>query len=140
MKCIIVATVLCVLAAAYAAPTKEQIEAVKKAHEHCQSQEATRIDDDVFEKLKNGEKVQNPKLSKHTLCMNVQTGLQTESGDINVDKLRKAVSEASSDQSVINAIVEKCGTKTGDTAEDAAVNLFKCLRSHSAGQHGHGHH
>ncbi|XP_028134477.2 uncharacterized protein LOC126878422 [Diabrotica virgifera virgifera] len=142
MKCIIVAVVLCVLAAAYGAPTKEQIEAIKKAHEHCQSQEATRIDDEVWEKLKHGEKAENTKLPKHTLCMNVQTGLQKENGDINVDKLRKAVEEASSDQNVINEIVEQCGTKKGDNAEEAALNLFKCLNSHGHGHHGHehGHH
>ncbi|CAG9829917.1 unnamed protein product [Diabrotica balteata] len=138
MKCLILA--FTILAVVYAAPTNEQREAVKKAHEHCQSQEATRIDSDVFDKLRRGEKVHNTQLSKHTLCMNVQAGLQTESGDINVDKLRKAITEATSDPNLVNTIVEKCGKRVaGETAEETAVALFKCL--HSQGPpHGHGHH
>uniref|UniRef100_A0A6P7FEM8 Uncharacterized protein LOC114329534 n=1 Tax=Diabrotica virgifera virgifera TaxID=50390 RepID=A0A6P7FEM8_DIAVI len=140
MKCIIVATVLCVLAAANAAPTKEQIEHIRKAHEYCQSQEATRIDENVFEKRRNGEKVDDPKLAKHALCMNVQAGLQKENGDINVDKLREIVSDGTSDLNLINPVVEKCSKKEGDTAEDAAVNLIKCISSHGRGPREPGHH
>uniref|UniRef100_A0A6P7FFA6 Uncharacterized protein LOC114329530 n=1 Tax=Diabrotica virgifera virgifera TaxID=50390 RepID=A0A6P7FFA6_DIAVI len=142
MKCLIIVTVFCILAVVNAGPTptSEQKEAVKKAHDHCQTNEETRIDDDVFEKVKKGEKVDNAKLSKHTLCMNVQTGLQTQSGDINVDKLRKALTEAISDPNLVNTIVEKCGKRVaGETAEESAVTFFKCL--HSQGPpHGHGHH
>uniref|UniRef100_A0A6P7FN97 Uncharacterized protein LOC114329533 isoform X3 n=1 Tax=Diabrotica virgifera virgifera TaxID=50390 RepID=A0A6P7FN97_DIAVI len=131
MKCIIiVATVLCVLAATNAAHNKEQVEHMRKAHEYCQSQEATRIDEIVYEKRRNGEKVDEKKLAKHTLCINVQAGLQKENGDINVDKLRELLNDGTRDLNLINRVVEKCSKKEGDTTEDAAVNLVKCIASH----------
>nr|AQY18990.1 odorant-binding protein [Galeruca daurica] len=132
-----------VLAVVSAEITHEQIEAFKKIHEKCQSDPETKIDDAIYDKIKRGEKVTDPRLGKHTLCMNVGSGVQSQNGDINLDKLKQIVERASSNKERVDEIISKCGTRTSTNAEEAAVGLAECLMKFRSGSlHGehHGHH
>nr|ALR72512.1 odorant binding protein 24 [Colaphellus bowringi] len=63
--------------------------------------------------------------------MNVHAGLQKPNGDIDKDDLRRALSEGIRDVITVDDIVDDCGQRVGSTAEEASVNLFRCIFGHS---------
>nr|APC94202.1 odorant-binding protein 4 [Pyrrhalta maculicollis] len=127
---------------------EQQAEQFKKIHDKCQSDPATHVDDAVFDKLRRGEKVTEPNLAKHTLCMNVGSGIQSENGDINIEKLRTILERGPANKAKVDEIIGKCGTRSSTNAEEAAEALANCVRQYRPerpegdhhGPHDHHHH
>ncbi|KAG5879481.1 hypothetical protein JTB14_013986 [Gonioctena quinquepunctata] len=101
---------------------------VKNVHEACQADPATFAEEYLIERARS-EYVPG-QVGAHTLCMNVHAGLQQPNGDINKNDLRRALSEGIHDKAMVNGIVEDCGTRNGQTPEEASVNLFRCIFGH----------
>nr|ALR72503.1 odorant binding protein 15 [Colaphellus bowringi] len=139
MKSIIVCFVaVAFLALAFAEETEK--EKMKRIHEECQSDPATKVEESVLKAAEEGD-VDVTKIGPHTLCMNVKVGLQKENGDIVKDELRAGLRRVPGvDESKIESIVEECGQREGGTAEEAAIKLFQCLQKRSKITHHHHHH
>nr|AQY18986.1 odorant-binding protein [Galeruca daurica] len=98
-----------------------------KAHDKCQSDPASYVDEAILEKVRRGEKVTAPNLAKHTLCMNVESGVQDQNGEIIVENLRKFLERAGNTKEKVDEAISKCGTRTSAIAEEAAVALTNCV-------------
>ncbi|XP_056632481.1 uncharacterized protein LOC130442411 [Diorhabda sublineata] len=98
-----------------------------KAHDKCQSDPASHVDEAILDQVRRGEKVSAPNLPKHTLCMNIETGVQSQNGDIIVENLRKLLESAGADKEKVDEAISKCGTRSSAIAEEAAVALTNCV-------------
>ncbi|CAH1110281.1 unnamed protein product [Psylliodes chrysocephalus] len=128
----------CFLAVTFANDTKEEI---KKSHESCQNDPATKLKDDTLDNLRKGKPVDDPNLPKHTLCMNVVLGIQKENGDIDKDALKKDLEKEINDANKVSKILDACGTRAaGNTATEAATALSICLHKHLGHEGHHDHH
>ncbi|XP_050497849.1 uncharacterized protein LOC114332966 [Diabrotica virgifera virgifera] len=59
-------------------------------------------------------------------CVMIKSGLVTENGDPVASNIRKMFAGVRDEQE-IDTLLQKC-TKNGNTPEEAAVNMFKCLQ------------
>lgn len=91
-----------------------------------------------MKKLQKGEHVDKSIVGAHLLCMSTKFGFQNEDGKINKETLKKAFSRALSDQSKVDAAVEKCAVEKDDP-QDTAIALGTCFRE-TAGVPGGAHH
>ncbi|CAG9825358.1 unnamed protein product [Phaedon cochleariae] len=114
---------------------QERIDKLKKAHVECQVDPATKVDEDLIEKFYKDEPVDETKLAKHALCINMKVGIQKPNGDIDKEGFKKWMSGIDNG----DQIIEECGNKTGSTAEETTLALYKCFRKHKH-EHGLHHH
>ncbi|KAJ8924167.1 hypothetical protein NQ315_006951 [Exocentrus adspersus] len=111
---------------------------IKAVHEQCQSDPATKVDNEVLKKYHKGENVDKSIVSAHILCMSTGLGLIDEQGKVKKDNLRKALSRGITDEAKLDEVTEKCAVEK-DKAEDTAIGLLKCFRE-NVDQSLHGDH
>ncbi|KAJ8970112.1 hypothetical protein NQ317_019658 [Molorchus minor] len=90
----------------------------------------TNLDDDVAQKAKNGEYVDDPKLKKQFFCFNKKAGFQNESGDFQVDFIKSKLNDITKDEQITNNLINKCLVKKS-TPEDTAFEAIKCFHQMS---------
>ncbi|XP_060535557.1 uncharacterized protein LOC132707649 [Cylas formicarius] len=123
MKCLLV---LC-LAVAFAMANQPIKQSWTVVHQGCQANPKTFVEEEVFEKLRKGEKVNLPNnFADHAFCMLKDMDLQEPNGNINTQTLKKAVQESVQDQAKINQITSECSAND-QTPQKTALTLFKCL-------------
>ncbi|RZC40380.1 PBP GOBP domain containing protein, partial [Asbolus verrucosus] len=105
--------------------TDEQKEKLNKVGKECREQSG--VSQELVDKLRNGEYVEDAKLKAQMLCVSKKLGLADDSGNINVETLKTKVKKVVDNDAEVDEIVEKCAVKR-DTPEDTAFFTFKCLR------------
>nr|UWL63306.1 odorant binding protein 16 [Pagiophloeus tsushimanus] len=134
-----IAVLLCALvASALARPevnqdaVKESGRRIKEAHDKCQTDPATAIDEEA---LKNARKSGAPPAppansGPHSLCISKAVGWQNEDGSINKANIEEKAHAIFGEQSDIKNILDEC-VVAQENPEATAVHLFDCYRKHA---------
>ncbi|KAG5882958.1 hypothetical protein JTB14_019079 [Gonioctena quinquepunctata] len=135
MKCI--AVVISVIAILVQAKIDENAKDLfERLHSECQADPATKVTDAVLEASKKGD-IDVEAIGPHTLCMNTKLGMQRPNGDVDKDELRAAITKiVVADDAKLDEIATDCGKRDGETANEAAVNLYLCFAKHTELHHG----
>nr|UTN00820.1 odorant binding protein [Semanotus bifasciatus] len=100
---------------------------ITNAHNQCQADPATHVDEEDLKKSLKGIQVSG--LGPHMLCMSKKIGLQKSNGDIDRAVFRVRFSEIVRNQSKLDDIVEGCAVQK-ETPEDTAEHIMKCFHQH----------
>ncbi|CAG9829915.1 unnamed protein product [Diabrotica balteata] len=87
----------------------------------------TKLEDELIHKLQTEEKVNDALVGKHMLCMFTKMHIMNENGDIDADVLRTKAQRVLTDQDKLDALIKRCSVKEPGSAEDAAIQLLKCI-------------
>ncbi|XP_072399735.1 uncharacterized protein [Diabrotica undecimpunctata] len=120
---------VCFVNRIYSRPNIFKFKDAKRIHAVCQANSESHVNE-YLERLQEFGKIEVPNMAKHTLCMNINAGLQYENGDIAVERLRSDLEEVSNNEIKIKEIVDSCGVRAPGSPEDAAMAFGKCLCSH----------
>ncbi|ENN78209.1 uncharacterized protein LOC109536324 [Dendroctonus ponderosae] len=139
MKYLVVLS-LCLAVVSAAALTKEEIkERLKAAHDKCQADPQTAIDEAALKAFKDSKgKGQLPaNMGPHDLCISKALKWQNADGKVNKELIKERITDNVADASKVDAIVNECAVdKENEIA--TAENLFKCLlKHHATAVHGH---
>nr|WNH96195.1 odorant binding protein 13 [Anthonomus eugenii] len=135
MKQFVVLLVFALAATTMAKPevNKDQVahsaQKVKQAHEKCQADPATAVDESALKNLhKGGEAPAN--IAAYTLCISKNLGWQHEDGSINKDYIQSRAEAIFGASPKLQQIVDECAAGQA-TPEATAQHLFKCYRKYS---------
>ncbi|KAJ8932141.1 hypothetical protein NQ314_014925 [Rhamnusium bicolor] len=99
-------------------------QSLKRIHDHCQSNSATNVDEDLLRKLP--QNIDNPQVGAHMLCMSVGAGLQKQNGQLDKDAIKNKISVVTQDKSLVDGLVTKCAVQK-ETPEKTAVTMWTCF-------------
>lgn len=108
------------------------------AHSECQADPKTFIEDEILQKIKQGENVEEAKA--HVVCVITKLELLSGDGKVNKAKVKAELADYFSDEAKLDEVVEKCAVEK-DNPEDTALALDNCFRDAVGGSsHAHHHH
>ncbi|XP_050300645.1 uncharacterized protein LOC126739144 [Anthonomus grandis grandis] len=135
MKQFVALLVFALAATAMARPevNKEQIaqsaQRVKQAHDKCQADPATAIDDGALRNLHSGG-AQPANMAAHALCISKGLGWQNADGAINKDYIQSRAEAIFGSNPKLQQIVDECAIAQA-TPEATAEHLFRCYRKYA---------
>ncbi|EEZ97739.1 B1 protein [Tribolium castaneum] len=121
--------VLCLLALATVALAKkcflaEDTDKLEVMINECKTK--TGVPDDILQKARNGEKIDDPKLREHALCMMKKSEMMNDAGEMQMDKIRARIKHAVSNEAEGTRIMNECAVKK-DTPLATAYEMICCL-------------
>nr|ARH65465.1 odorant binding protein 10 [Anoplophora glabripennis] len=120
----------------------ENLATINMAHNECQSNPRTYVDEDILDRISGGEKIDNPSVRAHILCVTTKLGVLNEYGEVNRTNLRTVLSRVILNEEKLEENLEKCAVEETD-AEEVALVLDKCFWNnldHDHNSHIHYHH
>ncbi|XP_072387614.1 general odorant-binding protein 69a-like [Diabrotica undecimpunctata] len=102
--------------------TEEQQQLMNSLHAECVSQ--TGVGEDVIEKAKSGDFVEDPKLKCYMKCVFDEIGVITDDGKIDVEGALAILPDDMKD--IATPVITKCGTQAGADVCEAIFNTLKC--------------
>nr|WJJ63274.1 odorant binding protein 16 [Pachyrhinus yasumatsui] len=123
---------------------KETIKKIDEAHQHCNKDASTHVDEEAVRKMTRENGPEPEKLGAHTLCVTKQLNWQHADGSVNEEYLRPRIKAALVDRPDAEEIVTKC-LEPQDTPEKTAKHIFGCFMKHTPRPNGtrprdHEHH
>ncbi|RZC39145.1 PBP GOBP domain containing protein [Asbolus verrucosus] len=104
--------------------TDEQKEKLNVYSKECKTQSG--VTQDLIERGRNGELVDDLTLKKQIVCVMKKIGMATASGELDVEYIRNRLKKVSGDDEEVERIIKKC-VVTRDTPEQTAFEVSKCL-------------
>ncbi|KAJ3648070.1 hypothetical protein Zmor_019906 [Zophobas morio] len=104
--------------------TDEQKKKLDEVSKECKTESG--VAQDLIDKARNGELVDDPKLKSQMLCVAKKANLATAAGEINLDVLKTKLKKVAADDAEVDKLVQKCAVKK-DSPEETAFEAFKCL-------------
>lgn len=105
---------------------------IKGAHDKCQQDPATAVDEAAFAayRTSKGQGEEPANLGPHDLCVSKALGWQNADGSVNEAYLRERISLAVHDSAKVDQLVAEC---KGSESDEIAIarNLFKCFGKHA---------
>jgi len=136
MNNFIVAIVACALiATAWARPevdtaaVRESGQRLKEAHEKCQADSATSVDEAALKGLRSGGPAP-ANLGVHTLCLSKALGWQNADGSVNKSVVESRAQAIYGDNPDLQRIVEEC-TKPQENDVATAFYIFNCYKKYA---------
>nr|UWL63310.1 odorant binding protein 20 [Pagiophloeus tsushimanus] len=120
------------------ADREEDRQKLKNAHDKCQADPATAIDEDALKTLREskGKGASPPNGGAHALCVSKSLGWQNADGSINKDHLKERISANVDDAAKVDEIfAEATVEKENETA--TAEHLFKVFFKYNRDRHDH---
>nr|APG79375.1 pheromone binding protein 14 [Cyrtotrachelus buqueti] len=129
-----IAILLCfILSTVLALTVEESKEKVKKAHEKCNGDAATKLDPEEKKAYKSS-KVVGPSLKAHALCVSKTLGWQHPDGKIDKTSVKEKISSFITDKEQADKIYSEC-LVDHDDEKDTAHNLLVCYGRHFGHKH-----
>ncbi|XP_030753589.1 uncharacterized protein LOC115880508 [Sitophilus oryzae] len=111
------------------AKAKASQEKLKEAHQKCQSNPATSVDQQALKALRDGgEKPAN--YGAHALCISQNLGWQNADGSVNKDVVQSRAEAIFGQSPKLSEIVNEC-TQPQANAEETAIYLTRCYAKYS---------
>ncbi|CAH1379454.1 unnamed protein product [Tenebrio molitor] len=121
MKVFLYLVVAGLVAAAYA---ETPLQKVRKHSDACKRESG--VSDEVLARARKGEKVDDPKLRDHGVCILKKSGFLDDNGDFQVEIIRTKLKENADHPEKVDDLVAKCAVKK-DTPQESTHSFFRCL-------------
>lgn len=103
------------------AETREKLE---KFIDECKTE--TGIPEEMLTKARNGEKIDDPKIRQHALCLMKKTKMMNADGELQSDYIKERIKYAVSDEKEADRIMTECCIKK-DTPLETAYATVCCF-------------
>ncbi|XP_030753577.1 uncharacterized protein LOC115880499 [Sitophilus oryzae] len=120
------------------AAAHESREKFKKAHEKCQADPATAVDESALKALREGG-APPANHAAHALCISQALGWQNADGSVNKEAIKSRAEHIFGSSPKLSEIIDECSLPQASPAE-TAVHITKCYAKHSPRPEGHGPH
>lgn len=88
------------------------------------------ISEELIGDLITGNFVEEPSVYQHLLCVGTKAGYQDEQGNLQVEYIKKLMTDVIGDAQKAEELAETC-LKQQDTPEKTAFEVTKCVQQHS---------
>nr|UYB94414.1 odorant-binding protein 12 [Lytta caraganae] len=132
MKVFAVTIMFAVMVAAQALTLSDEQKAKLKAY-HTECSSASGVDQQLVQKARQGEFVDDPKLKAHLLCVSKHIGFQNEAGELQNSVVQDKINGQLNDEGKTKALVDKCVAQKA-TPEDTIFEAVKCVYENSSKQ------
>ncbi|XP_060536112.1 uncharacterized protein LOC132708029 [Cylas formicarius] len=127
MKYLVAFALLLTVASTLADLKEEAKQKIKVAHEKCQGNPETHVDEAVLEKIRKGEKPDHPQnLGAHSLCISKTLGWQNQDGTVNKALITDRATQHIQDAAERQKYLDECAVDK-ENEKATAINLFKCI-------------
>ncbi|KAF7284580.1 uncharacterized protein LOC143205132 [Rhynchophorus ferrugineus] len=118
-----------------AAAARESQEKLKQAHQKCQSDPATAVEEASLKGLaRGGPKPAN--YGAHSLCISKALGWQNEDGSVNADTIRARAENIFGSSAKLDEVISECAQNQAN-AEETAIHLTRCYAKYAPRPKGH---